>query len=72
MMSQYELREIRELLGFTDRQFARYLGISHRTIRKYVRGVTPIPRTIELYSRFMKETFYAVPEETLERIFNTI
>lgn len=42
------MKRRREALGLTQAQLARELGLDSITVSRYERGVSPIPKTVEL------------------------
>jgi transcriptional regulator with XRE-family HTH domain len=47
-MTPEEMKRRREVLGLTQAQLARELGLDSITVSRYERGVHPIPKTVEL------------------------
>lgn len=47
-MAPEELKRKREMLGLTQAELAKRLGIAKLTVLRYENGQTPIPRIVEL------------------------
>jgi len=43
-----DLKQRREMLGYTQQSFAQKLGLARRTVQYYESGEHDIPRTVEL------------------------
>ena len=56
-MTTSQLKRLLDSAGLSQRAAAKYIGINERTMRKYVAGESPIPRTVEYALRWVVHTF---------------
>lgn len=54
-MTAAQLQKLLDRAGLSQRGAAKALGINERTMRKYVAGDAPIPRTVEIALRCVCE-----------------
>ncbi|MCL2862343.1 MAG: helix-turn-helix domain-containing protein [Firmicutes bacterium] len=56
-MTKLRIKELREAKGLSQAQLAKEIGLNHRTISQYERGITePDLKTIEKLCLFFGET----------------
>ena len=54
-MTALQLQRLLDRAGMSQRGAAKSLDINERTMRKYVSGDAPIPRTVELAAKYLWE-----------------
>jgi plasmid maintenance system antidote protein VapI len=55
-MTALQLRRLLDRAGLSQRGAAKALEINERTMRKYVSGDSPIPKTVELALLYLSST----------------
>lgn len=54
-MTSKQLKDLLERVGQTQVGMARILGISDRTMRRYIAGELPVPRVVEIAVRCLAD-----------------
>ena len=65
-----ELRRLRKLLGFTQKELSHETGLTVRCITNYERGIRPVPMLLANYLKLLNNAWLHSAPATVLRTFN--
>ncbi|NEW60867.1 helix-turn-helix domain-containing protein [Sulfurovum sp. bin170] len=67
------IKETAKELGMTQKQMAKYIGVSEETVSKWSRGVIETPKwALKMFDLIKREKQYKSLEEDLDEVINKV